>query len=81
MKYEKGFRSFVEKISVWLIFVAEGTNTLVFFVFQYGVESGAACSAESGAKHYFIKIGVFKIFTIITRKHLCQSHFLIKLQT
>ena len=65
---------------MWLIFVAKGTNTLVFFVFKYGVEYGAACSAEPGAKYYFIKIVVFKNFTIIKRKHLCHSHFLIKLQ-
>ena len=30
--------------------VKEGTNTLIFYIFEYDAESGAECSAESGAK-------------------------------
>ena len=40
------------KIIVWSIVVQEGTNILIFYIFEYGAENG---SAESGAKKYFIK--------------------------
>ena len=47
--------SFV-KIIVWvIIFTEEGTNTLSFDIFNYGTGYGGECSAESGAKYYFIK--------------------------
>ena len=38
------------KINVWSIIVKECTNTLIFYIFECGVE----CSAQSGAKYYFI---------------------------
>ena len=38
------------KLVVWSIVAQKGTDTLVFYVFEYG----AQCSAESGAKYYFI---------------------------
>ena len=39
------------KIHAWLIVAKKGTNKLSFYVFEYGDE----CSAESGAKYYFMK--------------------------
>ena len=42
--------------------VKEGTNTLIFYIFEYDAESGAECSAESGAKQYqCVKIGVILV--------------------
>ena len=38
------------KIIAWLIVVQEGTNILVFHIFEYCAEYGAECSAECGAK-------------------------------
>ena len=38
------------KIFLWSIVAQEGTNILIFYTFEYGAE----CSAESGAKQYFI---------------------------
>ena len=32
----------------------EGTNTLIFYVFEYDAEYGTEYSAESGAKQYFV---------------------------
>ena len=42
------------KVIAWSVVVKEGTNTLTFYIFEYGAEYGAECSAESGAKQYFI---------------------------
>ena len=38
------------KIIVWSIFVQEGTNTVISYIFKYDAEYGAESSAESGAK-------------------------------
>ena len=38
------------KIIVWSTVVQEGSNTLIFYVFEYGAEYGAECSAKSDAK-------------------------------
>ena len=38
------------KIIASSIVVKEGTNTLIFDIFEYGAKYGAECSAESGAK-------------------------------
>ena len=38
------------KTIVWSIVVQEGTNTVFFYIFEYGAEYGAECSTESGAK-------------------------------
>ena len=43
------------KIIAWSIVVKEGINTLIFYIFEHdAAEYGAECSAESGAKYYFI---------------------------
>ena len=36
------------KIAAWSIVVKEGTNTLIFYIFEYGAEYCAEFSAESG---------------------------------
>ena len=38
------------KIFAWSIVVKECTNTLIFYIFEYGAEYGAEYSAGSGAK-------------------------------
>ena len=39
------------KITAWSIVFKEGTNnTLIFYIFKYGAEYGAECSAEFGTK-------------------------------
>ena len=38
------------KIIVWSIVFQEGTNILIFYIFEYGAEYVAECCAESGAK-------------------------------
>ena len=40
--------SFANIIVCWTI-VQEGTNTLIFYIFEYDTEYGAECSAESGS--------------------------------
>ena len=42
------------KIIMWSRVIQEGTNTLLFYIFEYGAEYSAEYSAESGAKWYFI---------------------------
>ena len=42
------------KLVVWSIVAQKGINMLIFYIFEDGAEYGAACSAESGAKYYFI---------------------------
>ena len=45
------------KIFLWSIVAQEGNNILIFYIFEYGAE----CSAESGAKQYFISgFGLFE---------------------
>ena len=34
------------KMIAWSVVVQKGTNTVIFYIFEYGAE----CSAESGAK-------------------------------
>ena len=41
---------FYVKLIFWSMVAQEGTNILIFYIFEYGAESGAECSAESGAK-------------------------------
>ena len=41
--------SFIKTIA-WLIIFKEGTGILSFYIFDYGAEYGAECSAKSGAK-------------------------------
>ena len=41
----KGVRLFVQKYN--LIVFKEGTNTRIFYIFDYGAEDGVECSAES----------------------------------
>ena len=38
------------KIFAWSIVVKEGTNTIIFYIFEHGAEYGAEYSAGSGAK-------------------------------
>ena len=38
------------KTIAWSIVVKEGTNALILYIFQYGTEYFAECSAECGAK-------------------------------
>ena len=38
------------KIFLLSIVAQKDTNTLIFYIFEYGAEYGAECSAESGAK-------------------------------
>ena len=38
------------KLVMWSIFAQKGTNIQIFYIFEYGAEYGAQCSAESGAK-------------------------------
>ena len=35
------------KIIVWSIVVLEGSNTVIYRIFEYGTEYGAECSAKS----------------------------------
>ena len=38
------------KLVTWSIFARKSTNILIFYIFEYGAQYGAECSAESGAK-------------------------------
>ena len=38
------------KSVVWSIVAQKDTNILIFYIFEYGAEFGAECSAKSGAK-------------------------------
>ena len=42
------------KIIPRLVVAQEGTNTLIFYVFEYDAENGTEYSAESDAKQYFV---------------------------
>ena len=41
---------FCVKLILSSIVVQNGTNILIFYIFEYGAEYGAECSAECGAK-------------------------------
>ena len=41
---------FFVRLVLWSIVTQKGTNILIFYIFVYGTEYGAECSAESGAK-------------------------------
>ena len=41
---------FCVKLILWSIVAQKGTDILIFRIFEYGAESGAECSAESGVK-------------------------------
>ena len=45
-----GCKASCVKIVSWSIVAKDGTNTLIFYIFEYGAEYGAKFSAESGAK-------------------------------
>ena len=45
------YNVFCVKLTLWLIVAQKGT---IFHIFESGAEYGAECSAESGAKQYFI---------------------------
>ena len=51
--------SYVKTIA-WSIAVKEVTNTLIFYIFEYGAKYIAEFSAESSPKSYFIKIYYLK---------------------
>ena len=38
------------KLVVWPVVAQEGTNIIIFHILEYGVEHGAECGTESGAK-------------------------------
>ena len=40
----------VSCVFLWSIVTQKDTNILIFYIFEYGAEYGADCSAESGAK-------------------------------
>ena len=44
---KEGYKVSGVKIIVWLIFNKEGTNTLIFYILEYGAKYDAECSAES----------------------------------
>ena len=54
MKEER--KVFWVKIIARLILFKNGTNTLILYFLIYCAQYGAECSAESGAKQYFILI-------------------------
>ena len=37
---------FCVKLILWSIVAQKGTDILIFYIFEYGAESGAECSAE-----------------------------------
>ena len=41
---------FCVKLVVWLIVAQKSTNILTFYIFEYGAEYGAECSAGYGSK-------------------------------
>ena len=41
---------FCVKLVVWLIVAEKSTNILTFYIFEYGAEYGAECSAGYGSK-------------------------------
>ena len=41
---------FCVKLILWSIVAENGTNILIFYIFEYGGEYGVECSAECGAK-------------------------------
>ena len=49
-KMKKKYKVFCVKLVLWSIVAQKGTNILIFYIFEYGAEYGAQCSAESGAK-------------------------------
>ena len=53
-KMKEGWKMICVKIIPRLVVAQEGTNTLIFYVFEYDAEYGTEYSAESGAKQYFV---------------------------
>ena len=51
-QFKEGCKVSCVKIVSWSIVAKDGTNTLIFYIFEYGAEYGAKFSAESGAKWY-----------------------------
>ena len=50
LEIKEGCKVFCVKLVLWSIVAQKGTNILFFHIFEFGAE----CSAESGAKYYFI---------------------------
>ena len=59
LEMKKECEVFCVKMILWSIVAQKDTNILIFYIFEYGAESGAECSAESGAKQYFISRSKF----------------------
>ena len=53
---------FFVKLFLGLIVAQKGTNIQIFSIFESGAQYSAECSAESGAKQYFIEMNVYKFF-------------------
>ena len=53
---------FCVKLILWSIVAQKGTDILIFRIFEYGAESGAECSAESGVSSE----SVFHVITSLT---------------
>ena len=49
-KIKEGYKVSCVKIVTWSIVVKEGTNTLIFYIFECGAEYATEGSAEPGAK-------------------------------
>ena len=57
---------FCVKLVLWPIISQKGTNILICYIFESGGEYGAECSAESGAKYYFISRKHFDISRVLS---------------
>ena len=64
------------EIIVCSIVVQQGTNILIFYIFEYGAEYGAECSAESSAKKYFI-LGNSILYPSLTGFSTFGNHMLM----
>ena len=49
----EGCKVSCSKIIVWSIVAEEGVLIQYYFIFEYGTEYGAECSAKSSSKYYF----------------------------
>ena len=43
---KEGCKVFCLKLTVWSVVVQEATDILIFYIFEYGEEYGASCSAK-----------------------------------
>ena len=61
---------------MWSIVAQIGTNILIFYIFESGAESGAKCSAESGAKEYFMRVFLNSVAKWFGNMHaILYNHF------